>query len=108
SKNAQQLSIKQDFAKLGLLDVWVSAGFSTANPKSKELIRLEQLNHWRNAIAHSDFVFSPDVTILLAGQNARLITHVRGWRKSCSVIATRLDETVRKQVQAVVGKTPWS
>lgn len=63
--------------------------------------RLEELNVWRNAIAHQDFK-----TTTLRSQNLRLEA-VRQWRRSCDRLATAFDEVMKRHIHAVVGDSPW-
>jgi hypothetical protein len=62
---------------------------------------LEELNVWRNAIAHQDF--NPAVL----GGGALRIGVVRRWRRACDSLATAFDEIMRQHVASVVGTSSW-
>jgi hypothetical protein len=63
--------------------------------------RLEELNDWRNAIAHQDF----DPAVL--GATALRLQRVRGWRHACIQLANCFDEVMRSHIQTVNGTSPW-
>jgi hypothetical protein len=71
------------------------------NPQRRRL--LEELNEWRNAIAHHDF--SP--AMLRGGRPALSLAQVQGWRRACEVLARSFDEMMRTQIQALTGTAPW-
>ena len=62
---------------------------------------LEELNVWRNAIAHQDF----DPVRL--GATALRIFRVRSWRRSCNGLAQVFDRVMRNHVFTLVGQYPW-
>ncbi|MBI1903799.1 MAG: hypothetical protein HYS13_22065 [Planctomycetia bacterium] len=63
--------------------------------------RLEELNLWRNAIAHQDFSHP-------AIQAAALrLQHVRVWRRACDYLAQAFDEAMRLHLRPIVGASPW-
>lgn len=63
--------------------------------------RLEELNRWRNAIAHQDF--NPAVL----GTTVLRIQRVREWRTACHQLAQQFDEVMRAHLLAVNGYSPW-
>jgi hypothetical protein len=63
--------------------------------------RLEELNLWRNAIAHQDFHASS-----LGGATLRLRV-VREWRRACERLTTAFDEVMRQHIESIVGASPW-
>jgi HEPN superfamily RiboL-PSP-like protein len=63
--------------------------------------RLEELNKWRNAIAHQDF----DPSRL--GTSVLRLQQVRKWRIACNQLATAFDEVMRLQIMSVNGVSPW-
>lgn len=65
------------------------------------LNRLEELNAWRNAIAHQDF----DPAAL--GATILRIQRVREWRSACTQLAHWFDEVMRSHLLAVNGNSPW-
>lgn len=62
---------------------------------------LDELNDWRNAIAHHDF--NPTK---LGGTTVTLAT-VRRWRTACNGLTASLDAVVGTQIQSLVGAAPW-
>jgi hypothetical protein len=62
--------------------------------------KLEELNKWRNAIAHQDFS-------KIGGDPALTLRTVQLWRAACAGLARTLDALVAKRVLLVVGKQPW-
>lgn len=64
--------------------------------------RLEELNAWRNAIAHQDF--NP---AKLGGTTVLRLQQVRDWRNACNQLASAFDEVMHSRLQAVNGVAPW-
>lgn len=63
--------------------------------------RLEELNLWRNAIAHQDF--NP----VVLGTTVLQIRRVRGWRSACDQLAGSFDRAMRDYLLTVNGISPW-
>lgn len=63
--------------------------------------QLEQLNRWRNAIAHQQF--DP---ALLGGVTLHL-AQVRAWRSACNELAKSFDDVASVAVRAFTGMAPW-
>jgi len=63
--------------------------------------RLEELNLWRNAIAHQDF--NPATL----GATTLRLQVVREWRRACDRLATVFDEVMRQHIESIVGASPW-
>jgi hypothetical protein len=63
--------------------------------------RLEELNRWRNAIAHQDF----DRRIL--GRAFLRLERVRGWRSACEGLAISFDQVMWTHLHRLTGITPW-
>jgi hypothetical protein len=63
--------------------------------------RLEELNHWRNAIAHQDF----DPAVL--GATSLRLQRVRDWRNACRQLGVCFDEVLRFHLQQINGASPW-
>jgi hypothetical protein len=62
---------------------------------------LEDLNNWRNAIAHQDF----DRKLL--GSTVLRLGYVRSWRTACQHLAVTFDEVMRFHLLAINGNSPW-
>jgi hypothetical protein len=63
---------------------------------------LEDLNGWRNAIAHQSF--DP---FLLGGTTHLRLARIRRWRRGCYKLAMALDRVLRAHIQSVTGNNPW-
>jgi hypothetical protein len=100
SKNARPGSLGSDFGLLGI-KLWDEV--DKHHPKSKDRrSALEDLNKWRNAIAHQSFEeVSPGGTPNLTLQQ------VRRWRSVCGRLARSFDEVMRGHLQSLTGRTPW-
>jgi hypothetical protein len=100
-KNAQPSSLGSDFNRLGFE---LTAELGVRDSRNVErLKRLEELNSWRNAIAHQNVVGAKK----LAPPPPLHLRHVRRWRTACDALAGSMDAVVGDQVQAVVGTRPW-
>jgi len=81
--NAQPASIQQDFELLGVVDLWAAlTRLDARNINCKH--RLEQLNVWRNAIAHQDFNLSAENLQRVLG-TSRTLVWARMWRSDVAV-----------------------
>jgi hypothetical protein len=98
--NAQPGSIGADFGRFGI-DFWTEViSFDKRNRARQAL--LDDLNTWRNAIAHQDFVQTP--------RGASRVLHlrrVRRWRATCEGLARTFDEVMRLHLHALTGISPW-
>lgn len=98
--NANAGNIGSDYARLGL-DLW--AGVHASDPRSEERQRqLEELNLWRNAVAHHDFD-KPR----LAGRTELTLSEVRAWRRACNALALDFDRVARAYLIGITGQAPW-
>lgn len=61
--------------------------------------RLDELNLWRNAIAHHDFSRLPNTRLRLE--------QVRTWRKTCDRLVRAFDLVLSLQLKDVTGSVPW-
>jgi hypothetical protein len=64
---------------------------------------LEELNEWRNAIAHHDF----STAMLRGGRPALQLSQVQSWRKACDGLVESFDEVLRVHLQNRMGTSPW-
>ena len=98
--NATDLTIREDFQRLGM-ELWVAA--VAAEPQAAVWRRrLDELNVWRNAIAHDDF--NP---ARLGGTIVLRLERVRRWRRACSRLAQVFDRVCAQQLQPRLGFLPW-
>jgi hypothetical protein len=93
-------NIGADFARLGLGFWAVVAPADARNPARKA--QLEELNLWRNAVAHQDF--DP---VVLGGSTTLHLARVRSWRSACNGLAESFDEGIRRFILALTGTSPW-
>ncbi len=63
--------------------------------------RLEELNRWRNAIAHQDF----DPGTL--GSAFLRLEKVQGWRSGCEGLAIAFDRVMQSRLHGMTGLSPW-
>lgn len=92
-------NVGADFNRLGI-QFWDKV--LAADPKHMERKeKLEELNTWRNAIAHQDF----DPAVL--GATTLQISKVRQWRTACHSLAGAFDEVMRVHLAALIGSMPW-
>jgi hypothetical protein len=92
-------NIGADYNRLGLL-FWDEVLSVDIRNKGRQ-DRLEELNKWRNAIAHQDF----DPMVL--GTTTLRLRDVRQWRNACNQLATRFDEVMRGWLETANGVSPW-
>jgi hypothetical protein len=99
SRNAQPASIGADF---GLLGVRFWSEVCNHRPGNDTRQReLEEINRWRNAIAHQNFSgVSPTAAPMLP------IVKVRRWRSVCVGLARSFDEVMRAHLESLTGLTP--
>ncbi len=100
TRNATQATIGGDFGRLGIPNFWGQVDAVLA----KNYLRrhsLDDLNAWRNAIAHQDF--NPAI---LGGTTLRL-ARVQRWRRGCDKLARSLDRVLRAYIRSVTGNDPW-
>lgn len=91
-------NIGSDYNRLGL-NFWNEVKALDLRNQSRQN-RLEELNQWRNAIAHQDFS-------KFQSGSALGLRHVREWRSACNQLAIAFDTAMLQHIQAVTGTTPW-
>jgi hypothetical protein len=93
-------NIGSDFGRFGIR-LWtrVHADYRQ-NDRRQEL--LQELNDWRNAIAHQDF--DPD---RLGGTTTLHLAKVRGWRTALNRLARSFDAVMALHLQIMLGAAPW-
>jgi hypothetical protein len=98
--NANPGAIGADFNRLDV-DFWnqIYADYQ-GNDRRREL--LDNLNAWRNAIAHQDF----DPT-KLGGTTTLHLARVRRWRRICNRLAQSFDDVMQRHITALTGNSPW-
>jgi hypothetical protein len=91
-------NIGADFNRFGV-EFWNKVINLDARNESRRR-RLDELNLWRNAIAHQDY------TSLSAGSVLRH-QDVRLWRKARDRLAVSFDEVMRSFLASIIGASPW-
>jgi len=96
--NPNHNTIKKDFNRFGFL-----LNLQAANPAGPQQVTdLGHLNSWRNKAAHQG-------TRPLGGGVPATLTLpiVQGWRGSCDVLATSLDDILHAELLRIMGVAPW-
>jgi hypothetical protein len=100
--NAGPGNIGNDFGRLGV-DVW-SAVYALHPSIRNRNRHLQELNEWRNAIAHDDFPMPK----FAQGRDTVLHLYVvKSWRRACNKVATDMDECMRQYLGQLLGTSPW-
>lgn len=98
--NANPSAIGSDFNRLGV-EFWREVyDDHPRNDRRRQL--LEELNQWRNAIAHQ--TFDPAA---LGGTTVLHLAKVKAWRKACNRLALSFDNVMRGHLTTITGKLPW-
>lgn len=71
------------------------------NPARKAA--LDELNEWRNAIAHEDYA----AAMLRGGRPSLTLAQVQDWRRACDGLARSFDEVIRNEIAVLAGVSPW-
>lgn len=93
-------NIGSDFNRLGL-KFWDQVR-AQSRWNHGRIGHLEDLNSWRNAIAHQDF----DPAHLGGTMNLRLAM-VRRWRLACEQLAAVFDAIIGNHIAQFTGTQPW-
>lgn len=94
-------NLGSDFNRFGLPFWPLVDAYRPQNPRRRAL--LEELNDWRNAIAHQDF--APGM--LREGRPALQLLQVQGWRKACEALARSFDGVLHGYISSKTGTAPW-
>ena len=93
----QSWHVGADFGRFGL-EFWDKVDQLDARNQERRR-QLQELNEWRNAIAHED-------TRVLTRQPLHL-DDVREWRRLCENLAPCFDEVMRLHLESITGASPW-
>ena len=97
--NAQPGSIGADFGRL-VRSFWAHVSLHDPRDQYRFQQKLEELNDWRNAIAHQDFSkFGGSANLRLA--------QIQQWRGICNRLARIFDKVMRDHLQSLIGTSPW-
>jgi hypothetical protein len=101
NRNANQGTIAGDFGRLGIPRFWGQVdAVALGNDVRRQ--RLDELNTWRNAIAHQQF--DPAA---LGGTTVLRLVVVQRWRRGCHRLARSLDRVLSGYIRSVTGSSPW-
>ena len=102
--NAHAAALSDDFRWLGS-HLWTElVGMDRRNGRRRT--RLDQLNVWRNAIAHQALPLR-EAHAATAADTARTFRCARLWRANCSTLALQLDRFVKKRLNIMLRIRPW-
>jgi hypothetical protein len=101
SRNANQGTIGGDFGRLGLVRFWALVDAIFVNNHRRRQA-LEEMNTWRNAIAHQKF--DPAV---LGGSIILPLARVQRGRRACNRLARSFDRVLQTYIQSITGTNPW-
>jgi hypothetical protein len=102
--NAQPSSLGADFGRFGM-DFWNAVNQRDIRNSARQA-KTEQLNIWRNAIAHQDFVLKGDDLVKI-GTTDRKLRFIVAWRSACDNLAFHFDRAIRDHLTALTGIAPW-
>jgi hypothetical protein len=93
-------AIGHDFNRLGMAFWELVDAADGRNRRRRD--RLDELNRWRNAIAHQDFDPAS-----LGGRTT--VTHgmIRSWRSACDTLAVSFDTVVGRYAATITNTAPW-
>lgn len=94
-------NIGADFGRFGI-NFWpVVRAMHSSNEQRQRY--LDELNTWRNAIAHQDF--DPE---RLGGTVVLQLRMVRQWRNALNHLARAFDRAMRTYLHGLLGVNPWT
>ena len=99
--NPNSGNLGSDFNRFGLSFWPMVDAYRPQNPYRRAL--LEELNEWRNAIAHQDFV----PAMLRGGRPILQLIQVQGWRRACDRLARSFDGVLYGYISSKTGIAPW-
>jgi len=100
SKNPSPATIGADFGRLNLR-FWDTVKAVAPSLNARRQILLEQMNTWRNAIAHQDFIAHK------LRPEGLTLPMVRQFRSACDRLAQRFDDVISDHLATITGVRPW-
>jgi hypothetical protein len=98
--NAHPGAIGSDFDRLGI-DLWAEVyALDGRNQRRQRL--LQELNDWRNAIAHQDF--DP---VAPTGAPTLHLPRVRTWRRALGGLVRHFDQVMYNYLHGLLSRPPW-
>jgi hypothetical protein len=102
--NANPGTIGNNFLRIGL-GMWVVLEKKDKRNKDRQK-RLEQLNVWRNGVAHQSFDWGKE-QLKTVGKTKATLVYIRRWRAACEALSAQFDEVVHDHLVAITGTPPW-
>jgi hypothetical protein len=90
-----------DFGRFNLAFWSVVEAHQAVNSSRKA--GLEELNEWRNAIAHQDF----PAPMLKAARPGLTLAQVQAWRKASDGLVRSFDQVLLVHLRTLTGTAPW-
>lgn len=100
SKDAQPSSLGSDFGWFGI-GFWNDVNAFLQDGGVAQT-KLDELNNWRNAIAHQNFK-----SVSPGGPPNLTLKQVRKWRSVCNQLARAFDRVMWRYLRSLKGKPPW-
>jgi hypothetical protein len=98
-------NLGEDFNRFGL-NLWASLKALDARNASRQNL-LEELNAWRNAIAHQNFNPVKVNSAIYAFPPYLRLKKVRDWRQTCERLTEQLDQVMGRHIGVLMGNPPW-
>jgi hypothetical protein len=97
--NPNSGNLGSDFHRFGIL-LWDEIRNQSPRNTARQS-DLENLNLWRNAIAHQDFT-------RVGGSMSLHLATVRKWRRTCEDLAISFDTVLKDYLTGLIGMAPWT
>lgn len=94
--NVTPANLGSDFGRFDI-QFWPTL-YQADQRSARRRFSLEEMNGWRNAIAHQDFS-------RLSGTVQ--LQQVRRWRSACDALSIAFDDTMKRRLLALTGAAPW-
>src|SRR5947209_2650450 len=99
--NPNPANLGADFNRFGLV-FWSLVDVHRPQNATRKTA-LEEMNLWRNAIAHQDFT----AAMLKGGRPNLTLAQVQTWRKACDGLARSFADVLRGHLKTLTSLAPW-
>jgi hypothetical protein len=104
--NANPANLGKDFNRL--VPDFIDALKKGSRANGRRLGLLEQLNTWRNVLAHAQDIHELTPAQRQAIQDTKpTLRYVRQLRRSCDGLSLQMDRILKAQLRRIVGQSPW-
>jgi hypothetical protein len=93
-------NVGADFSRFGLKFIDEVKKRDARNEKRLKMLD-DELNKWRNAIAHNDHKGRG------LGRAFPILRKIQRWRSACNQLSSDFDEIMRLHLEALLGASPW-